>query len=358
MAVQRKNHCWILVFTGVSLLIFCSPQANAAPFYEGKTLTMVQARTPGGSGDVRARVVIRYLQKNLPGKPTIVSRYMSGGGGTVAANYMSKAAKRDGLTIAGIGTSLYAKAFLNARGVRYNLDDFHFLGSSSPGNPQALAVRPALKLDSVEKLKAHKGLRFAQRSVGHSLYIYDRLIAYVLELQDPKWILGYGSTEMALAIEKGEADARTSGLAGFMRDTPQWLEEGFTIPIVVKNSRGQGTEYLAEFPQGVPTLDQFADSKLKKAILRFHVAMRPSGSPYLVPKGVPPTALKTLRKVFNNMWKDPQFARDFQKATAGQPADPMTGAEIEQLIHENAGDEKVKKIYRQLISAGPLPPAR
>lgn len=162
------------VLLSVALLIgVYGSGAAAAPFYKGKTLTLVQGRTPGGTGDVRARVAIPYLQKYLAGNPTIVSRYMPGGGGTIASNYMANVAKRDGLTIANIGSSMFPNAILGARGIRYKLEDFEFLGSASPGNPYALVITGGLNLDTVEAVKAHKGLRFAQRSVGHAMYILE-----------------------------------------------------------------------------------------------------------------------------------------------------------------------------------------
>ncbi len=172
----------------------------AAPYYEGKTLTMIQGRTPGGTGDIRARTVIKYLKKHLEGKPIIVSRYMPAGGGTLAANFMAQKAKRDGLTIGNIGSSMFPNAILKSRGVRYKLDDFIFLGSPSPGNPYTLVITPKLKLTTAEEVKAHDGLRFGQRSVGHAMYILDRVIAYVLDLKHPSgsWVTAARSCRLPL----------------------------------------------------------------------------------------------------------------------------------------------------------------
>src|SRR5262245_25311945 len=69
-------------------------------FYKGKTLTVIQGREPGGAGDIRARVVSPFLQKYIPGNPTILFEYMPGGGGRKAANHIAKVASPDGMTIA------------------------------------------------------------------------------------------------------------------------------------------------------------------------------------------------------------------------------------------------------------------
>jgi tripartite-type tricarboxylate transporter receptor subunit TctC len=57
------------------------------PFYQGKTLTIVQSTEPGGSGDLRTKAVSAALAKHIPGNPAIMMQYMPGGGGIKAANY-------------------------------------------------------------------------------------------------------------------------------------------------------------------------------------------------------------------------------------------------------------------------------
>lgn len=89
---------------------------NAAPYYEGKSLVVIEGRRPGGTGSLRTQATMNYVRKHLPGNPNIVYKYMPGGGGTAAANHMANRAKRDGLTIANIGTGLYSNAMFGARG--------------------------------------------------------------------------------------------------------------------------------------------------------------------------------------------------------------------------------------------------
>lgn len=331
---------------------------HAAPFYEGKTLTVIEGRNPGGLGDLRVRATLGFVQKYLAGNPTIVVRYMPGAGGMIAANHMAKVAKRDGLTIANIGSNMYARAILRERGVRYKLEDFVYFGAPSPGTSYALVVRPQLGLDTVEKLKAYEGLRFGQRSVGHGTYITDRLIAYILELKKPRWIFGYNSSELIVAIERGEADARTTAITAIPLRTPHWLKEGYSFPLVIKNRKGRGAELVPEFPQDTPTLEQFADTRLKQALMRYNNALSPSSAPFLAPKGIPTEALTALKKAFNKVWSDPQFPAAYSRMALGDPGDPMTGEQIERVLQERPTDPKIDELYRQLLGAGPLPPAK
>jgi tripartite-type tricarboxylate transporter receptor subunit TctC len=98
-------------------------------FYKGKTITVVQIVGAGGTGDLRRRALFPYLQKYIPGNPTIVSDYMPGGGGRKAANHVYRVAKPDGLTIGGMSSSLVTNAILDTAGVQYDIDKLIYLGS-------------------------------------------------------------------------------------------------------------------------------------------------------------------------------------------------------------------------------------
>ena len=67
----------------LSTYLLCSPgnALSQAPFYQGKTITIIQGREPGGTGDMRVRAVLPYLRKYIPGNPTIVTEFMPGAGG-------------------------------------------------------------------------------------------------------------------------------------------------------------------------------------------------------------------------------------------------------------------------------------
>lgn len=111
------------VFLAALLLLFLVVPESAlpqTPFYQGKTITVIQGREPGGTGDIRVRAVLPFLQKYIPGNPTIVSEFMPGGGSRKAANYIFKTAQPDGLTIGNLGSGMVAVAVLGEKGVLYD----------------------------------------------------------------------------------------------------------------------------------------------------------------------------------------------------------------------------------------------
>jgi tripartite-type tricarboxylate transporter receptor subunit TctC len=354
---KLKNSTGLILSFALTSVLAAGGIAAEAPYYQGKTITILEGRTPGGTGSLRTRSGVKYLLKYLPGEPSIFYQYMPAVGGVGAANHIAGLARQDGLTIGNVSGGVFSSAIFKAPQVRYKLDDFVFLGSGNPGSPTVLSVRPALRIDSVEKLKAYKGLRFANRAVGHSMYIRDRLVSFVLELKDPQWILGYSEPELTVALERGEADALMGGIPGFLREVKHWLKQGFTVPIVLRNVKGVGAETYQEFPQDRPTLDQYADTELKRAILRLNDAANPGGSTFFVHKDIPAAALKALKEAFDKVWKDPQFLAEYEHMTT-EKADPMTKEDFDELLRQMPRDPKVIETYKQLLAAGPLPPHR
>lgn len=357
MPRKRQNISLFICLTAVCLLSPNKGSAAEAPFYQRKNLTLIGGYAPGGGGSVRTQVIMKFVQKYLPGNPTIVYQYMPAAGGTAAANHMANVVPRDGLTIATVGSTLFQNAIFGSSGVRYKLDDFIFLGSGNVGNPQALAIRPGLGLDSIEKLKAYKGLRFGSQSVGHSLYVVDRLVAFILDLKDPRWVLGYNTEEINLALEREEVDARTNSPHTFVARRKQFIEGGYSFPVIMRNQLGRGAEVAPEFPQKVLPLDQFADTEIKRAVLNLHNNSKPATSVFFVPKGIPEPALKALREAFNRVWQDPQIMKEYERLI-GQDTDPVTGDGIHRALQALPKDPKVFEAYNQLIGAGPLPPTR
>jgi hypothetical protein len=223
------------------------------------------------------------------------------------------------------------------------------------GGPYGLVVRP-LGLDTVEKLKGHSKLKIAERSIGHTMYDVGRIMAFVLELKDPQWVVGYESPEVDIAVQRGEADGKTEVLYDLVHNRPNWRQEGFTVPVLLKNIKGRGAEAVPGFPK-TETVNDYADTQLKKDVLRFYQNSRPGSSVYFTQKGIPEEAAVALRQAFRRLWSDPQFAKDYERMTA-EPLEAISGEEIEKFLQDVPDDAKVKSVMQQLLGAGPIPPAK
>jgi tripartite-type tricarboxylate transporter receptor subunit TctC len=171
-----------------------------ADFYRGKLITLIQDSTPGGVGQLRTQSLIPVLQKHIPGNPPIVVRLMPGAGGRIAANHLYNGTRNDGLTIGRVSSGFLTSAILGLPGVHYELEKFIYLGSGHSQGSHVFYTRKEVGLDNLSKLRAAKGLRIGGQSVGHSNYVVARLFAWLLDLREPRFVVGFSGAEMDAAL--------------------------------------------------------------------------------------------------------------------------------------------------------------
>lgn len=319
-------------------------------FYEGKTIRMIQGRNPGGSGDLRVRSMIPFLQKYIPGNPTIVQEYMPGGGGRKAGNFIYESAKPDGLFIGNSGGGMVASAVLGETGVNYDLGKMIFLGSPYSSTHYVFVTRGE-NFASLEKLRSNSGLRIGAQSVGHTIYNIGRLFAWLLEIKEPKFITGYSTPERDAAFLAGELDAFGTADDHLSRN-PQWFEKKLidthsilAVPLGLKH------------PQfgHLPDLQSFAKTEPQRKVLALFRTLRLTGSPFYAPPGTPPERIAILMQAINKTFNDPAFRGEYKKLVGDDPS-PLTPEENQTAIRELPRDEETIALFNKLAGPGPLPP--
>jgi tripartite-type tricarboxylate transporter receptor subunit TctC len=335
------------------LLLIGNPALQAqAPYYQGKTVTIVQGRDPGGTGDMRVRALLPFLQKYIPGNPTIVSEFMPGGGSRKAANHVYRSARPDGLTIGNLGLGMVSSALLGETGVLYDLDKFFYLGSPFSSHHAIFVTRKEAGLSSIEKLRVAEGIRIGGQSVGFSTYIEGRLFAYILGLKEPRFVTGYGGAELDPALMRGEIDARATSADTVLQRNPDWLEKGLVdFHAIIEVPKG---EKHPRFPH-VPELESFAKSEKDRKLMGMQRAFRVTGQPFVLPPGTPKERVDMLQEAFRKTYKDPEFHKEYKKLTADDPT-PLLPEAHERTIREIPRDLEVIEIFKKLVGAGPLPP--
>jgi len=345
-----------LQVTIAALLVFCfvAPGLSLAqtPFYQGKTITIVQGRDPGGTGDIRVKAVLPFLQKYIPGNPNILSEFMPGGGSRKAANHIFKTAQPDGLTIGNLGSGMVAVAVLGEKGVLYDLDKFIYLGSPFSSHQAIFVTRKDAGISTIEKLRAAKGIRIGGQSVGFSTYNEGRLFAYILGLNEPNFVTGYGGAELDPALMRGEIDARATSADTVFRRNPEWLEKNLvdfhSIIEVPKGDKHPGFVNL-------PELETFAKTEKDRKIMTMQRAFRVTGQPFVLPPGTPKERVQILREAFRKVYADAEFHKEYKKLTADD-ATPLMPEAHEKVIREIPRDPEIAEIFKKLVGAGPLPP--
>jgi len=323
-----------------------------ALLYQGKTITIIQGREPGGTGDMRVRAVIPFLRKYIPGQPNIVSEFMPGGGGRKAANHIFRSVRPDGLTLGNVGAGLVANAVLGQTGVQYDLDKLIYLGSPNSATHYVFLTRREAGLNSLEKLRAASGIRVGAQTVGHDIYINGRLFSWLLGLKEPKFVTGYSGPEVDLALMRKEVDARVNIADTVIQRTPDWLEKGLVdFHAILEIPKGDKHPRFAHLPE----LESFAKSEKEKKILAMLRAFRLTGSPYILPPGTPIERVEVLREAIRKTFKDPEFRREFKKLTGDDPT-PLMPEAHEKAVRELPRDSEIVELFKKLAGAEPLPP--
>src|SRR5436305_13694468 len=90
----------LLVAIGLASLLSAGVRAqSAAEFHKGRQLQMVVGFEVGNDYDVGARLLARYLSKQLPGQPATVVQNMPQAAALLAANFIYGRSPRDGSLI-------------------------------------------------------------------------------------------------------------------------------------------------------------------------------------------------------------------------------------------------------------------
>jgi len=290
--------------------------------------------------------LLSYLKKHIPGNPTVVIEMMEGAAGRKAANYLYTA-RADGLTIGSAGGAMIPGPILGLPGSNYDIDKFIYLGSTETGNPYIFFTRK--EAGPMEKLRRASAMRIGAHSVGHPLYVTARLFAYVIELKEPRFVVGFTDPELDVAMARGEVDARTtSNVDTLLRKD---IADKLHFHATIMNPKGKSDPRFADLPD----LEALTKSeRVRKVVDLFRAFQYPRWPIHLAP-GTPKELVQILREAVAKTFKDPGFQQEFKKLMGREPT-PLSGEEVEKAVRELPRDAEVIALYKKLADPGPLLP--
>ena len=328
------------------------PAFSQAPFYQGKTITLIVGAGAGGMGDLRARALASVLAKHIPGNPTITFQYMPGAGGRTAANHLYNTARPDGLTLYRISSSIVPYAVLGESGVQYDIDKLIYLGTTEHQLYYVFITRAAMNLDNLAKLRAAAGLRIGSAPVGHTGYLHSRMIAYFLDLKDSRIIPGYENEDLDVAFARSEVDAQIASMGtvsqqDFLKNKTVHFHAGIGYP------RNWIDPRFAQV--NLPELESFAKTDNEKKLLSMMRNFRSVGTALLFPPGVPKDRVDILKEAVRKTHTDPAFIAEYRKLTSGDSPTPLMPDEQAKVVKEIPRDSEIIELFKKFAGTGPLP---
>ena len=210
-------------------------------------------------------------------------------------------------------------------------------------------------LDSLDKLRAHPGLRVGAQTVGHDIYINGRLFSWILGLKDPKFVTGYSGPELDLAMDRGELDARAN-IPDTDSATQRRARSRKTASIFMRSSRSPKTIAIpTPYSTNCQSWRAFAKSDRERKIMTMFRTFRLVGSPYILPPGTPAEAVAHWREAMRKTFRDPAFFKEFKRLSADD-ATPLLPEAQEKAIKDIPRDAEVIALFNKIAGNDPLPP--
>jgi len=295
---------------------------SVADFYKGKQLTMVIGFGAGGGYDLWARTIARHMGKHIPGNPTFIPQNMPGAGSITAANHIYGIAPKDGTALGIIARDAPLAPLSGAEGARFDALKFTWLGSPTAETNICFAHKNA-GIKTFAELQ-QKELIIGDTGPGTGTYVYPRVVNAVLGTKF-KIVGGFpSSSDVFLAIERGEVHGFCESLDSAMSKKPSWFTDG-TIHVLF-----QGGAEPHPGLKGVPFVFDLAKTEEQKQTLAFVYAGQGIGRPFVAPPGLPPDRAKALRDAFQATLKDPDFIADAKKQKLD--VEPVPGEKIASIL--------------------------
>jgi tripartite-type tricarboxylate transporter receptor subunit TctC len=279
--------------------------AQAGPSLAGKTVQMLIGFGAGGGYDLWGRVVARHIGSHLPGGPTVVPQNMPGAGSFVAANNIYNLAPKDGTVMGIIARDAALGPITGAAGARFDPTRITWLGTPTTETNVCIAMANA-KVQSLQDLYS-KELIVGDTGVGTGTHSYPKALSALLGMKF-KIIAGFpSSSDVFLAMERGEVDGICESLDSVSGKRPDWIPS-HKVRILFQGGAAPNPQL-----EGIPFVADLARSKDDRLAIEFLYAGQGIGRPFVAPPDMPPDRVKMVRDAFSGTMQDPEFGRDAKR---------------------------------------------
>jgi tripartite-type tricarboxylate transporter receptor subunit TctC len=323
----------LLLLSFLTANLVFSPILHAqAPFYQGKSIRIIEGGQAGGLYDLWARLFANHMGKHIPGTPSVNVQNMPGGGSLVAANYIYNVSKPDGLTLGALNPGIYTDQLIGRKEVQFDWARFNWIGTPEQ-TEWVFIARADSPYKSIEDIRgATEPPKCGATGTGSFLYQVPKLLEETLGIK-LNMVTGYtGGPDVDLAIERGEVYCRSISTTAFFGREPYiaWGKKGFVRPLAQTGKKRDPS--LADVPTIYELMDQYKTPEISRRLAAVMLASNVFGRPMLTPPGVPAERVRILREAWNKKVKDEEFLAEAKKRR--WPVAPVAGEELDSLAKE------------------------
>lgn len=291
----------------VFILIGLASTARAQD-YKDKTLTTIVGYSPGGSFDLYARVLARYISRHLPGNPTRIVENMTGAGGMIAVNHLYNRVKPDGLTIGAWASPLILQQIMGNDAAQFDGRKFGYLGIPSEYDTVCTFNQQSGVSKMDDWVNAKRPMKISTIGPGTSTSDIPKLLKAALNL--PMDVIdGYkGGADARLAVESGEVDGYC-GSWGTVETVWRSAYESKKIVPVLQATLKPNLKY-----KNIPVAMSFAKTDDARELLKIADDVHGAQFVFSVPPGMAKDRLELLQRAFMRTFKDPELIAEAKKS--------------------------------------------
>jgi tripartite-type tricarboxylate transporter receptor subunit TctC len=321
-ARHRAMQCvWLAM--AVAVAAFAPMRAAADPvadFYRGKTITVFIGVGAGGEYDTIARLVARYIGRYIPGHPALIAENMTGASGLKLMNYLATLAPHDGTAIGMISEGLPSLQAVGMAGIQFDAAKFNWLGAIAPID-ETIAVWHTAGVTTFEGAR-DKDIITGATARGSITYTFPALLNELFGTR-LKLVTGYnGGTEINLAMERGEVEARDNTWSSWKATKPEWVSEHKIAIIIQSGPRAADLD--------APLVSDLTKDADQRRLIDLVLSGCALGRPLTITPGVPAERVAALRAAFDQTVKDPQFLAEAKALHFD--VDPIHGVDMQTTV--------------------------
>jgi hypothetical protein len=206
----------------------------------------------------------------------------------------------------------------------------------------------------LDDLKGREAVLGSQ-GVGSRSYLYSRLITEVLALR-VRWVLGYDTLQLNVAIEQGEVQGRVNDAASMMTDKPEWFSSREIVPLLAMTLPAELPPVKHPMFEAIPSIMQFAKNDAQRSIIRKINSTGRLGGALAFPPGTPETIRRIMEESLLKVGADPAFRKDWEDLVLeGHAFEQMyNGKEIaEEVMAYTDWRPEIMSMYKRLAHESP-----
>jgi tripartite-type tricarboxylate transporter receptor subunit TctC len=324
------------------------------PYFHGKTITLQVGAPAGGRQDRIGRTMAKHLAKYIPGNPAFLIQNKTGGQGIPAMLALSKG-PTDGSFMSTVISSYLEAPYFGAPGATYEPRNFVYVGGPSTGKQRnVLFFHQRAGIKTLDDLKGREVVLGSQ-GVGSRSYLYSRLITEVLDLK-VRWVLGYDTLQLNVAIEQGEVQGRVNDAASTMTDKPDWFSNREIIALLAMTLPAELPPVKHPILERIPSIMQFAKTDAQRNIIRKINSTGRLGGMLAFPPGTSETIRRNVEEALLKVGKDPAFRKDWEDLVLeGHPFGQMFDGKqiLEEVMAYTDWRPEIMNMYKRLAHEAP-----